>query len=237
LRDRSRRDNVAETSLNSGWIILMRALLVLGILSQISGLVAAAEPTAVAIFDEPTRPKKWMVNFGHWEPKDGVLVARQLDKDNHAAASRWQIPLADGTVKLRLKFAGATGFHVGFDPIPGSLDKQGHLYSLVVTPTQAQLRKHKDKAKADSKEESLATAKFDARDGKWADVELTTTGDKVQVTITAGSTTAKLEATDPSFHVGKPTVVFRVIGGDVQLDDVTVTVTKPAPAPKTAAKR
>lgn len=215
----------------------MRYPVVIGLLSLLSGFVSAAEPTAVAKFDEPTRPKNWTVNFGHWEPKDGVLVARQLDKDNHAAASRWQIPLADGTVKFKLKFAGGTGFNVGFDPIAGSLDKQGHLYSLVVTPTQAQIKKHKDKAKADSKDETLAAAKFDSIDGKWAEVELTTAGDKVQATITAGATTVKLEATDPSFHVGKPTVVFRVMGGDVLLDDVAVTVTKPAPAPKTAAKR
>jgi hypothetical protein len=197
----------------------------------------AAEPTDVARFDGPDRPKNWTVNFGHWEPADGVLVVRQLEKDNHAAASRWQIPLADGVVKFRLKFAGATGFHVGFDPMAGSLDKQGHLYSLVVTPTQARILKHKDKAKADSKEETLATVAYGSLADKWVDVELQTTGVEVQATLTTGGVTAKLQAIDASFHVGKPTVVFRVMGGDVQLDDVSVTVTKPAPAPKTAAKR
>ena len=97
--------------------------------------LSAAEPL-IAKFDEAKRPEKWTVNFGHWEPKDGVLVCRQLDKDNHPAASRWQIPLKDAVIKLRLKFDGATGFHLGFDPAPGEIKKEGHLYSLVVTPTQ-----------------------------------------------------------------------------------------------------
>ena len=196
----------------------------------------AAEPQILK-FDEAQRPEKWTVNFGHWKPKDGVLVCRQLDKDNHPAASRWQIPLKDAVIKLRLKFDGATGFHLGFDPAPGELKKQGHLYSLVVTPTQAQLKKHKDKADEASKDQTLATASLNAKAGEWLDIELRTEGEKVSVTI---GKTAKLEASDPSFSVAKPTVVFRVIGGDVQLDDVQVTVLKAAeikPVEKKAATK
>lgn len=196
----------------------------------------AADPI-LARFDETKRPEKWTVNFGHWEPKDGVLVCRQLDKDNHAAASRWQIPLKDAVIKLRLKFDGATGFHLGFDPAPGELKKQGHLYSLVVTPTQAQLKKHKDKADDASKDQTLATASLDAVSGEWLDIELRTEGEKVMATV---GKSAKLEASDPTFSVAKPTVVFRVMGSDVQLDDVQVTVLKGAvikPAEKKAAKQ
>ncbi len=196
----------------------------------------AAEPI-VARFEESKRPEKWSVNFGHWEPKDGVLVCRQLDKDNHPAASRWQIPLKDAVIKLRLKFDGATGFHLGFDPAPGELKKQGHLYSLVVTPTQAQLKKHKDKADEAAKDKTLATASLNAAAGEWLDVELRTEGEKVTAMV---GKSAKLEASDPSFSVAKPTVVFRVMGGDVQLDDVQVTVLKGAeikPVEKKAAKK
>lgn len=215
-------------------ITLLSAITALAITTFHSS--SAAEPL-IARFDEAKRPEKWAVNFGHWEPKDGVLVCRQLDKDNHAAASRWQIPLKDTVIKLRLKFDGATGFHLGFDPAPGELKKQGHLYSLVVTPTQAQLKKHKDKADEASKEQTLATASLNAKAGEWLDVELRTEGEKVSVTI---GKNAKLEASDPSFSVAKPTVVFRVIGGDVQLDDVQVTVLKAAeikPVEKKAATK
>jgi len=188
-------------------------------------------------FDGAERPQNWAVNFGHWEPKDGVLVARELEQDKHAAASRWQVPFADGVVKLKLRFAGAKGFHVGFDPAPGTLDKQGHLYSLIVTPTQARINKHKDKAKPDSKDEALATAGFSSVEGKWLDLELRTVGDNVRATLSEGTTVlAELEASDATFHVSKPAVVFRAMGGDIQLDDVEVTVTKPADPPQPKAK-
>ncbi len=213
-------------------------LLLAGVLLTLAAAqsMSAAEPI-VARFEDAKRPEKWAVNFGHWEPKDGVLVCRQLDKDNHAAASRWQIPLKDAVIKLRLKFDGATGFHLGFDPAPGELKKQGHLYSLVVTPTQVQLKKHKDKADEVSKDQTLATASFKDTAGEWLDIELRTEGEKVSATI---GKLAKLDASDPSFSVAKPTVVFRVIGGDVQLDDVQVTVLKAAeikPVEKKAAKQ
>ena len=211
-------------------------LLIATLLTLVARPALAAEPI-VARFEESKRPEKWAVNFGHWEPKDGVLVCRQLDKDNHPAASRWQIPLKDAVIKLRLKFDGATGFHLGFDPAPGELKKQGHLYSLVVTPTQAQLKKHKDKADEAAKDKTLATASLNAAAGEWLDVELRTEGEKVTAMV---GKSAKLEASDPSFSVAKPTVVFRGMGGDVQLDDVQVTVLKGAeikPVEKKAAKK
>lgn len=212
-------------------LLLCAALLVL------CARVSSAADPIIAKFDEAKRPEKWSVNFGHWEPKDGVLVCRQLDKDNHPAASRWQIPLKDAVIKLRLKFDGATGFHLGFDPAPGELKKQGHLYSLIVTPTQTQLKKHKDKADEASKDQTLATASLNATTGEWLDIELRTEGEKVTAKVGKSVT---LDASDPTFSVAKPTVVFRVIGGDVQLDDVQVTVLKGAvikPVEKKAAKK
>ncbi|MBI1349250.1 hypothetical protein GC163_23520 [bacterium] len=195
----------------------------------------AAEPVT-ASFTDAARPKNWTVNFGSWEVHEGVLVAKELEKDQHAAASRWQIPLADGVVKLKVKLNGAKFFHIGFDPAAGQLEKKGHLYSLVLMPEQAQLKKHKDKADATSKDEVLSTAGFAARSDQWLDVELKTEGDHVTATIGGQlGVIAKLEASDPSFHVSKPAVVFRVGGDSVQLDDVSVTVTKAADKPKPKA--
>lgn len=213
------------------------SLLLVAALLLIAGRVSSAAEPIVVRFDEAKRPENWTVNCGHWEPKDGVLVCRELEKDNHAAASRWQIPHKDAVIKLRLKLDGAKGFHLGFDPAPGELKKQGHLYSLVLTPTQAQIKKHKDKADEKSKDQTLATASLDAKAGEWLDVELRSEGEKVTATI---GKSAKLEASDATFAVAKPTVVFRVIGGDVQLDDVQITVVKSAeikPAAKKAAKK
>lgn len=194
---------------------------------------AAAPAKHVATFDSGPRPSNWAVNFGHWEPERGALVARELKADGHAAASRWQIPLADGVIRLRARFAGATAFHLGFDPAPGTLNKQGHLYSLVVTPAGAQLKKHRDKADAASKDATLATATGPLPAGEWFTVELRAEGDRVTAQVGDG---LRLEASDPTFHVAKPTVVFRVIGGDVEFDDVEVTVTRAALAAAKARK-
>ncbi|MBL8827141.1 MAG: hypothetical protein JNM18_09155 [Planctomycetaceae bacterium] len=193
-------------------------------LAIVDNRLDAAEPRKhLATFDDQKRPGDWGVNCGHWEPEAGVLVVRELKSDEHAAASRWRIPMQDGVVRLRAKFAGGKAFHVGFDPQPGTLKKQGHLYSLVVTPESAQIKKHRDKSDAKSKDETLATGSFAPPADGWFPLELRTEGDRVQVTI--GNAT-KLEATDPTFHVAKPTVVFRVMGGDVHFDDVEVTVAK-----------
>ncbi len=195
----------------------------LAMLGDVNPLAAAEPHKHPATFDDQKRPGDWGVNCGHWEPEGGVLVVRELKADMHAAASRWRIPMQDGTVRLRAKFAGGKAFHVGFDPQPGTLKKQGHLYSLIVTPEAALIKKHRDKSDAQSKDEILANGSFEAPADGWFPIELRTEGNRVQVTI---GTTTKLEATDPTFHVAKPTVVFRVMGGDVHFDDVEVTVAK-----------
>ncbi|MEZ5940452.1 MAG: hypothetical protein R3C18_03605 [Planctomycetaceae bacterium] len=196
------------------------------LLAMSGSVVWSAEPSFTATFDEAERPNNWTVNAGHWEPKDGVLVCRELEADNHAAASRLQIPLSDGTVSCRVKFVGATGFHVGFDPAPGQLKKKGHLFSLVLTPTSVVLKKHRDKADPDSKDETLATAKLENTQD-WIKVWLVLKGDTVVAELENGTQNVRLEATDATFHVAKPTVVFRTLGGDAHLDDVSVKVTKP----------
>lgn len=178
--------------------------------------------TTVETFDGGSRPANWGVNFGHWEVSEGVLVCRQLQKDDHAAASRWRVPLQDGRITARVQFAGAKQFHIGFDPAPKTLDKKGHLYSLIMTSESAMIKKHRDKAKQDSKDEILASAKFDSIAGNWTDVVLVASGNTVRAEI-GGK--VRLEATDPSFHVPKPAVVFRTVGGDLRVDQVTVQVT------------
>lgn len=181
-------------------------------------------------FDETDRPANWGVNFGHWEPDDGVLVCRQLDKDNHAAASRLKIPMADGVVSARVKLGSANMVHIGFDPAPGTLDKKGHLYSLTISQGESAIKRHKDKSDPKSSDKVLVRAQHTLDPNAWIDVTLKSIGERVEVHLEqqtgTGSTVSDLAATDPTFGVAKPAVVFRVIGGEAQLDDVEVTVTK-----------
>ncbi len=109
-------------------------------------------------------------------------------------------------------------------PSPEALKKKGHLYSLIVTPGKAMIKKHRDKADEASKDETLATASFSPVMKDWVQIELVAIGDTVKAKI---GDTARLEASDPSFHVAKPAVVFRVVGGEAEFDDVQVSVSKP----------
>lgn len=179
--------------------------------------------TAIAAFDE-SRPDNWGVNFGHWEAENGHLVCRELPKDKHAAASRWKIPLTDGTISLNLKLADAKQFHIGFDPAPGTLKKKGHLYSLIVSRQKAMIKRHRDKADQSSADSVLATAEFKPGLDNWVEIELVTVGNTVRARV---GDVAQLSASDPTFHVAKPAVVFRVAGGEAQIDNVKVSVQKP----------
>lgn len=191
-----------------------------------SSSAAVAEKTFTENFEGDTRPKNWHVNNGHWKPKDGALVCRELVKDNHAGSSRWGIPMQNGVVELKLRFAGAKFFHVGFDPARGELKKKGHLYSLVLMPNKASIVKHLDKNDPKSKNEVLATTKLKPANGEWINVRLETAGEVVNARISSKGAKAELTATDETFGVKKPTVVFRVKGGDVILDEIAVVVKK-----------
>lgn len=173
-------------------------------------------------FDE-ARPANWGVNFGVWEVADGNLVCRQVAADKHAAASRWKIPMQDGVIEVRLKLDGASAFHVGFDPKRGTLKKKGHLYSLIISPAGARIMKHLDKADPNSKNEILAESKVDLSKADWIEVRLEAKGNEVLASVGEG---IKLTASDPSFGVPKPGIVFRCVGETAYLDQVAVMVKK-----------
>jgi hypothetical protein len=147
----------------------------IAVLLPCSLLLAETKPF-VEKFEETSRPKKWGVNFGYWEPEAGHLVARQLKK-------------------------------------------KGHLFSLNITPTTATIKKHHDKADKKSKEAILATASVKLQKDEWIAVRMQTIGNQVSVQV---GKNIKLEASDDSFHVKKPTVVFRVGGGDIHIDDLVL---------------
>ncbi len=194
--------------------------------SLIAGVLAiaplvSAEPVTET-FDGEARPANWKVQFGHWEPAEGALVCRQIEADNHGAASRWIIPMTDGVIEAKIKLGAAKAFHIGFDPKPGTVEGwKGHLYSLVISPTGANILKHNNKNDPASKAQVLAKGATKLPTAEWITVRLEAKGNSVTATVGEG---IKVEATDPMFSVPKPTVVFRCIGGDAYVDEVTVDV-------------
>ncbi|MEM1295170.1 MAG: hypothetical protein AAGH89_07375 [Verrucomicrobiota bacterium] len=197
------------------------SLVVFGVFVAVSHGMAGPQ-TVVEDFDEAL-PANWGVRFGEWKTEGGVLICREVAEDNHAAASRWKIPLQDGVIEARLRLNGASAFHIGFDPKPGTLKKKGHLYSLIISPSGAKIMKHVDKADPNSKNEVLAVAKTSLPEEGWLKVRLEAQGNQVSATVGEG---IQLIASDPSFGVPKPGVVFRCAGESAELDQVAIVVKK-----------
>lgn len=175
----------------------------------------------VVTFDDGL-PKNWSKTVGSWEVVDGTLVGREVAADEHAAASRYLKPIKDGQVSFRFRMNDARSISFGFDPAKGALKKKGHLYSVIVTRNSIALKKHRDKAKDDSKDTTLDTKKVSINENEWVPVVLTLNGETASVKVGDHELTGR----DAEFAVAKPGVVFRVSKGAAAFDDVSVVPAK-----------
>lgn len=182
-------------------------------------------------FDSPL-DKQWRVNFGDWKVNDGVLTGRQQASDNHAAVVRRTVETSNAVYELRFRLSDSVrALHFGFDPKRGTLDKKGHLFSIVVEPGSWKILKHANKANPkEEPNETLTTETRTFKPGQWYRLRVTTWQQHVTAQIDDDST---LKTSDATFSVAKPTLVFRCIGDGVQIDNVRVwTQNKPSEQPK-----
>ncbi len=201
----------------------------LSLLLLITSSASALETGELVLADDfsgDTLAKGWAAQYGEWKPVDGVLAARQIPADNHAAAARRALPMGDGAYEMRFRLTGkGQAFHFGFDPAPGQLKKRGHLFSLIVTPAGAKLMKHVDKDQPqDDPNEDLAIADAAFRIGVWHTLRLEKRGNDVTASLRSetGDVSVSLTASHPTFHVKTPTLVFRCVGDGVEIDDLKV---------------
>ena len=178
---------------------------------------------SVAVVDEPfasSLGNEWKTNAGSWSVVDGVLVGKEIAADHHAAAARRVVRTKNAVYQMTFKLDSKTkAFHFGFDPERGSLDKRGHLFSVVTSPNAVRVIKHVDKnrPKEDPNEE-LAKLDIDLPPAEWHRLRVVCWQNHVTVHIN-GST---IQSEHPTFAVPKPTLVFRVAGEAVQIDDLKV---------------
>ncbi|MCG8602388.1 MAG: hypothetical protein MI807_19745 [Verrucomicrobiales bacterium] len=177
-------------------------------------------------FDREELGKGWTTQTGEWKIVDGALRGKEIKADKHSAAARRVVETKDAVYQLRFRLSeGSKGFHFGFDPKRGSLDKKGHLFSVIVTPASWRILKHVDKnRREEDPNEILATASQTFEPGTWYSLTVVTKGTKVDAMIEG---IAPLTSEHPTFGVPKPTLVFRVIGDAVDVDDITVSAIKP----------
>jgi len=194
-----------------------------------SSAIAAADEKAPAVdetFDAPLS-KEWTRQFGSWKVEEGVLKAAQQAADEHVCAFRYRHPLQDADIQVDFKAAGSRLFHVGFDPAPGELEKQGHLFAVVISGKKMFIQLNRDKRDENSKNEILASADIGLVDGKEYSLLLHLKGDQVEANLKPVDQRewVKVSARHPTLHVKKPGLVFRVGGKDgqqIQLDRVRV---------------
>ncbi|WP_372719997.1 hypothetical protein [Novipirellula sp.] len=172
-------------------------------------------------FDSDSLDSKWHINTGNWAVKDGVLKVSEVASDKHAAAARFPVETNNAVYQLRFRLLGdAKAFHFGFDPAPGELDKKGHLFSVIVTPSAWKIMKHVDKKNPkQDPNEVLANESMSFEKDRWYTLRLTTWETYVTATIDGDGT---LKASHPTFGVKKPTLVFRCQGDGVEVDDIKV---------------
>lgn len=171
-------------------------------------------------FDRAELGKGWNSTTGEWKIVNGVLTGQEIATEKHSAATR-RILVTQNAVyqfKFRLK-KGCKSFHFGFDPAKGELDKKGHLFSVIVTPKSWEILKHVDKnRREESPNEKLTEQETPFEIDRWYQLRLTTWGPYVNAQIDD----KKLTASDPTFSVKKPTLVFRCLGDGVEIDDIKV---------------
>lgn len=206
---------------------MMKSLLLTLVVIPCLSVAQAFEPPAnsklllVEDFSDESLPKGWSVQTGTWETREGFLHGIEITAENHAAAARRLVETKDAVYDFKFRLSeGTKGFHFGFDPARGELEKRGHLFSIIVTPADWRILKHvdKDQPKEDPNE-ILATAKHDFEAGRWYHIRVTTWGTTVKAQIEGLD---PLTAMHPTFAVRKPTLVFRVSGSGVDIDDVRV---------------
>lgn len=206
--------------------ILPAVLLLSAHLNSLAADFPKGEEILSESFDGESLGKGWNAQFGEWKPSDGVLRARELEADEHAAAARRVIALQDAVFEIRFRLVkNGKAFHFGFDPARGELDKRGHLFSIIVTPNQAKLMKHLDKQRPkEDPNETLSTVNGKFGEGAWHTLTLLKKGNQVTAQIKSenGDQSVRLEASHPTFHVKTPTLVFRCAGDGIEVDDVKV---------------
>ena len=172
-------------------------------------------------FDRDDLGKGWNSTTGQWKIVDGVLRGSEIAEEKHSAATRRVLPTQNAVYELKFRLVGdAKAFHFGFDPAQGELDKKGHLFSVIVTPTSWSVLKHIDKSRPkEDPNETLAETKTEFKVDQWYTLKVTTWETYVTAAIEGKE---PLKVSHATFGVKKPTLVFRCLGDGVEIDDVKV---------------
>ena len=176
--------------------------------------------------DVEAAKKQWKPYNGSWTVIDGVMRAKTIGRTNGIANAAILVDCRNKIFQFRVRMLDdAEFFHVGFTPDREELDKDGHLFSLVVSKSKATIIKHADKRpEKKDREKELDSKSVRIKTDKWLVVMLERKDTKtvVQIKEEGGRKIYVLEAEHPTFKVNSPFVVFRCFGESIEFDDVRI---------------
>ena len=202
---------------------LMCGLLALSVNTFAAGKEVAAEKGKLLIeekFEGEVSKKLFRGGIGEWKVANGVVHGTELAKDNHLAASRFYQETQDAIFEFKFRITeNGISFNCGFDPSKGELDKKGHLWSVSISAKKWRLSKAPDKNKPkEDPAKTLDQGDISIKNGEWYTMRIVSLGNKVSVSVGDNILAAEHE----SFHVKKPTLIFRCKGDGVEVDDIRI---------------
>ncbi len=151
---------------------------------------------------------------GEWKVSDGVLTAKELSADKHAAVLNYQLPNRNSIVRFSFKLSGST------QGLSFSLNHAaGHLFRVVVTPSELAINLDKDKNDPDSKAIVLDKAKAQFDQDNWHTLQIEMLDDSV---VAQSDNGAMAKAQHASLDTDKPNYRFVMKGDSLSIDDLSI---------------
>lgn len=184
----------------------------------LAGLATAAEaPSLQEDFAGGKLPDRWRVALGDFRVEEGTLVAAERPSDMHNGVLVIPRPNRDVAVSFDFRLDGAKALHLSFDVAPGTPQRKGHLFRLVLRPDGMTLQRDLDKSNPAVKGAKLAEAKRAFEPGKWYTVHLEHRGPEVSARVGEG---AMVRASDAHLAHAKPGLRFVITGQSARIDNV-----------------
>lgn len=178
---------------------------------------AAEAPLLQEDFAGGKVPEGWRAALGDFRVDDGALVLSEKPADMHNGVLIIPRPNRDVAVSFDFRLDGAKALHLSFDVAPGTPDRKGHLFRLVLRPDGMLLQRDLDKSNPAVKGARLAEAKRAFEPGKWYTVRLEHRGPEVTASV---GTDATVKASDAHLAHPKPGVRFVVTGQSARIDNI-----------------
>ena len=176
-------------------------------------LATLGSPVLAETFDSAF-PESARIAKGQWIVQDGVVVAKELAADKHAAVMSIGSANRDSVVRFSFRLDGETkGFNFSLNR------KGGHLFRVVVSPNALAVNLDKDKKDPDSKAIALVKEKAQFEQGKWHTMQVEIVGDKVAVQTDNG---VSVDASHPKLDTDKPNYRFVMRDATLSIDDLHV---------------